>query len=697
MPMGSGPPFKNLQDGSIYGHVLSAGIVVCLRHSRFSDRILANELNFLREETIYCGMRQPLPPVIAVDEAKCVNCHACISACPVKYCNDGSGDTIKLDHDLCIGCGQCLKACTHGARLPMDDTAALLKDAERHIPMVAIAAPAVASSFPNQYLNLNGWLASIGVEAVFDVSFGAELTIRSYLEHLKANQPKLIIAQPCPALVSYIEIYRPDLLPYLAPADSPMMHTLKMIREYYPQYRSHKLVILSPCVAKKREFVSVGIGDYNVTLHALKQHLTKHRISLHAFPKVDFANPPAERAVLFSTPGGLQRTAERWNPALRNITRKIEGPHVVYHYLDHLSAMVDKGKAPLLVDCLNCDLGCNGGTGTDMADASPDEVEFSIEERNQEMQGKHKRAGFFTAARTRRALEKMVDRYWKPGLYGRSYARNSDVQHLNKPSPAQLEAIYATMHKHKPEDRQNCSSCGYGSCDKMATAIHNGLNRPENCHHFLRTTLDEEKAHTEQKVRDRTRELNEIGRAQRESSQRLGSELTTVSRAAEEMAQTITDISTSADKARAITTDAVEKAEKVVTVMEGLGKAAADISKVTDAINSISAQTNLLALNATIEAARAGALGKGFAVVANEVKELARQAATATDDIRVKISSVQASTSNAVEGISGVAGVVRDVSAIVSTIAAAIEKQSRVTEEIATNIARASAEAAQRV
>ena len=639
-------------------------------------------------------MAPSLPAVISVDDEKCVNCHACISACPVKYCNDGSGNTIKLNHDLCIGCGQCLKACTHEARLPIDDTSAFLADVRKRVPMVAIAAPAVASSFPNQYLNLNGWLASIGVEAVFDVSFGAELTIRSYLEHLKHNQPKLIIAQPCPALVSYIEIYRPELLPYLAPADSPMMHTLKMIREYYPQYRSHKLVILSPCVAKKREFASVGIGDYNVTLHALKQHFTSNNISLRDFPKVDYANPPAERAVLFSTPGGLQRTAERWNPAIRNLTRKIEGPHVVYHYLDHLSAMVDKGKAPVLVDCLNCDLGCNGGTGTDLTDASPDEVESLVEERNSEMQGKHRRRGVLATKRTRMALEKLVGRYWKLGLYDRGYTRRAEVQRLRTPSAGELKATFAKMHKHKPEDLINCSSCGYGSCEKMAFAIHNGLNRPENCHHFLRATLDEEKVHAGQAATQHMHELEGLSQTQRASAQRIGEDLSKMSSAAEAMSQTITDIATSADRARNITQEAVDKAKNVMTVMGGLGKSAAEISKVTESINSISAQTNLLALNATIEAARAGTAGKGFAVVANEVKELAHQAAAATEDIRGKITSIQKSTTSAVDGITSVSSVVQQVSELVTSIAAAIEKQSTVTEEIASNIARVSAEAA---
>jgi methyl-accepting chemotaxis protein len=160
------------------------------------------------------------------------------------------------------------------------------------------------------------------------------------------------------------------------------------------------------------------------------------------------------------------------------------------------------------------------------------------------------------------------------------------------------------------------------------------------------------------------------------------------------MSQTITDIAMNADKARNITSDAVVKARSVMAVMDGLGKSATDISKVTETINSISAQTNLLALNATIEAARAGTSGKGFAVVANEVKELAHQAATATEDIRGKISSIQKSTASAVDGIKSVSGVVQEVSDIVSSIAAAIEKQSAATEEIASNIARASAEAA---
>ncbi|WP_461249016.1 [Fe-Fe] hydrogenase large subunit C-terminal domain-containing protein, partial [Treponema sp. R6D11] len=116
----------------------------------------------------------------------------------------------------------------------MDDTNRFFSDIKNGTKMIAVAAPAVASVFPDRFLNLNGWLKSLGVEAFFDVSFGAELTVVSYLDYIKAKNPRTVIAQPCPAIVSFIEIYHPELIPYLAPADSPMLHTIRLVNEYYP-------------------------------------------------------------------------------------------------------------------------------------------------------------------------------------------------------------------------------------------------------------------------------------------------------------------------------------------------------------------------------------------------------------------------------------------------------------------------------
>lgn len=163
-----------------------------------------------------------------------------------------------------------------------------------------------------------------------------------------------------------------------------------------------------------------------------------------------------------------------------------------------------------------------------------------------------------------------------------------------------------------------------------------------------------------------------------------------VASSAEQMASTIDEIAQNSEKARSITGGAVTLTKSSSDRVEGLGQAAQEISKVTETITDISEQTNLLALNATIEAARAGEAGKGFAVVANEIKDLARQTAEATDEIRNRIQSIQDSISGTITDIEQVPKVINEVNEIVSTIATAVEEQSVTTREIASNVAQVS-------
>jgi methyl-accepting chemotaxis protein len=120
-----------------------------------------------------------------------------------------------------------------------------------------------------------------------------------------------------------------------------------------------------------------------------------------------------------------------------------------------------------------------------------------------------------------------------------------------------------------------------------------------------------------------------------------------------------------------------------------LGVSSEEIGNVLKAITSIAEQTNLLALNATIEAARAGEAGKGFAVVANEVKELAKETAKATEDITRKIEAIQSDTRGAVDAIGEITGVIRQINDISGTIASAVEEQSATTAEIGRNVEQA--------
>jgi len=175
-----------------------------------------------------------------------------------------------------------------------------------------------------------------------------------------------------------------------------------------------------------------------------------------------------------------------------------------------------------------------------------------------------------------------------------------------------------------------------------------------------------------------------------ESSSEAATNVNMVASAAEEMTATINEIAMNSEKARAISESAVAQADEATSRMNRLDLAAQSIGKVTQTITEISDQTNLLALNATIEAARAGDVGKGFAVVANEIKELAKQTASATLEIRNQIEGIQGSTSETITQIDKISQVINSVNEIVSTIATAVEEQSVTTKEIAGNVAQAS-------
>jgi methyl-accepting chemotaxis protein len=173
------------------------------------------------------------------------------------------------------------------------------------------------------------------------------------------------------------------------------------------------------------------------------------------------------------------------------------------------------------------------------------------------------------------------------------------------------------------------------------------------------------------------------------AAEQVSSNVNTVSTGAEEMGASIKEIAKSANEAAKVATTAVKVAGKTNAIVAKLGESSAEIGNVIKVITSIAQQTNLLALNATIEAARAGEAGKGFAVVANEVKELAKQTAKATEDIGRKIEAIQEDTKGAVEAIDQIGKIINQINDIQNTIASAVEQQTATTGEISRNVTEA--------
>jgi CheY-like chemotaxis protein/nitrogen-specific signal transduction histidine kinase len=418
----------------------------------------------------------------------------------------------------------------------LDDADGFFELVKREEKFIAITAPAVVSNFPGIYLRLNGFLRSLGAAAVFDASFGAELSIESLKNYIQKRGVKSLIAPPCPAIVTFIEIYHPELLPHLAPFASPVLHSVRMIREFFHEWDGYPIVFISPCGAKRREFHEEsgfygendfcwesgvhgegafhwerGSGEsnhgksggdkqsgkqdtfFNVLFTSILAYLHHERKQLADFPEVAFDGPQPERAASFSKPGGLLRAMDREMPGIWQETRVIGGEPVVYKYLEELRLSLAK-KTPLsqwFIDCLNCSKGCNGGPGTAAHNKQYSELENPLNVRTEALIREYAdKAG-------EERLPNVIKQYWKEELYDKTYTDLSANINFRRPNDREFQAVMLTMGKKTEGDYYNCSSCGYGNCCDMAYAIYNGINKSQSCHHYNLLLLEEAKSKAE--------------------------------------------------------------------------------------------------------------------------------------------------------------------------------------------------------
>ncbi|MBR5765969.1 MAG: response regulator [Lachnospiraceae bacterium] len=445
------------------------------------------------EDTVPADM--PVPGSIVYTNENCIGCNKCIKVCSaIGACvskEENGKARIDVDGSKCVACGSCIDVCVHGAREFMDDTERFFEDLKNGEKISLLLAPAFKANYPDEYESVLGGLKAMGIGHIISVAFGADITTWGYLNYIEKYGFTGGISQPCPAVVSYIERYLPELLGKLFPVQSPLMCAAIYARK--EMGITDRLAFISPCIAKKLEIEdphNSGLVQYNVTFEHLMKYVREHDIkgpAVHSEIEYGLGS-------FYPTPGGLAENV-KWFLGDEVYIRQIEGERHLYEWMHLNSDRIKDGKTPFLfIDALNCEKGCICGTAVNPDKSKTDDALYALLDIREESKKAISGDAWSRPDPPKERLKNYNSQFEKLDLndYIRGYTDRSSECRYEIPNAAQLDSIFISMNKVTEESRHiDCTCCGYESCTQMATAIHNGFNHRDNCIYYEKTMVHE--------------------------------------------------------------------------------------------------------------------------------------------------------------------------------------------------------------
>jgi len=403
--------------------------------------------------------------VVFTNKARCKDCYRCIRVCPVDAIGVRDGQAY-VDEDRCISCGTCIRECPQKAKSFRRDLDSVRELVASGRSVAVSLAPSFAAIFKTwEIKRVPSALRRLGFSHISETAVGAYPVAQETARCAAQHGDSFCIATACPAVVNYIERYRPDLVGALVPVCSPMVAHARMLKASLGE--DTRVVFIGPCVAKKQEAreKSGGAVDFALTFTELLEWFELEHVDLSILEESDFDMVPEGWARSFPLAGGSLQTASLSTSLLAADVLSVTGTQEVRDTLDSLT----NNHGPLLVEPLFCEQGCINGPAMPLTE---------------------------TVYQRRKALLQYVLASGRDGADSNGSA-DLTASFTCRPLPAgdvteeRIRQVFAQTGKENPDDQLNCGGCGYSSCREQAIAVIRKMAEPEMCVPYMRRLAEQ--------------------------------------------------------------------------------------------------------------------------------------------------------------------------------------------------------------